>query len=282
MLKSYLTIIAIVIFLVPSIIKGQEYEVGISGGVTGYMGDLNSTNPFYFKNLGGGVLGRYNMNPTWFIQLDMNYLFLTGRDYDFNNQFQRTRNLSFNNEVKEISLKAGFNFFKYSAGRRLNKYTPYILGGVSLLMHDPYLNYSRTKIHLQKMKLEIDENQEPVKYSNLAVAIPMVIGFKYNITGSWTLGAEINYRVILNDQIDNVSKYYAYEMPQDIQSPSNSILIGNSNQPFSQADWEYLVDPSNKLQQNKTTARGDGKKFDSIATAGINLTYTFINSKCKW
>ena len=281
-MKSYLTIIAIVIFLIPTLVKGQEYEIGISEGATGYMGDLNSTNPFYFKSVGGGVLARYNMNPTWSLQLDLNYLLVRGNDSDFDNTFQQSRNLSFNNQVKEISLKAGFNFFKYSAGRNLNKYTPYLLGGISMLMHDPYLDFPGNRIYLQKMKLEIDEQQEPLNYSNVAIAVPMVVGFKYNISGPWTIGAEINYRVILNDQIDNVSKYYAVAMPQDIVYPYNSILPGNRDQPFTTADWEYLVDPSNNFQQNRTTARGDGKRFDSIVTAGINLTYTFISTKCKW
>lgn len=247
----------------------QQYEFGISAVGTGYMGDLNSTDPFYFKNLGGGLFAKYNLNPTWGIKLGYNHLFLSGDDTDFKNTNQKERRLSFNNNISELALTAEFNFFKYIAGRQLNSYTPYLVAGVTAIMHDPYVVYDGKKQFLRELQLEIDENNEPVNYGKFALSIPIGAGFKYNIKGPWSLGAEVIYRTALTDNLDNVSQYYAYSIPQ------NANIVDNTT-------WEKFADPSGNLSINGGKARGDGKKFDGYMTAGLTLTYTIISKKCYW
>lgn len=243
-------------------VYAQQYEFGVSGVTTGYMGDINSTNPFYFKNLGGGLFAKYNFDPTWGVKIGFNHLYISGSDTDF----KETRGLFFNNQVSELALTGEFNFFKYIPGRQLNRYTPYVIGGIAVIKHDPYITLRGIKTPLEPLKLEEDENKNPVSYSKFTVAIPVGVGFKYNIKGPWSIGAEIVYRTVLSDNIDNVSQYY----------PTPKLEKVNHD------DWEYLADPSNKLTLNSGKARGDGKKLDGYMTAGITLTYTIISKKCYW
>ncbi len=253
----------------------QQYEFGVSGVGTGYMGDINVSNPFYLKNLGFGLFTKYNFNPTWGIRLGYSHLYLSARDQDFKNLNQKLRNLQFNNTVSELAVTAEFNFFRYIAGRELNRYTPYILAGVAGIMHAPYVNYDAKKVLLNELYLEADKGGNPLTFSKFAVAIPLGVGFKYNIKGPWSVGAEAVYRTVLSDNIDGVSQYYLSPDKVKLPNPNKNELDIN--------DVLFLADPSaGKLQINQGTARGDGKKFDGYMTAGLTLTYTIISKKCYW
>ncbi|MDR2283389.1 MAG: DUF6089 family protein, partial [Sphingobacterium sp.] len=126
MIKIRIAILTILSFVLSGI-YAQQYEFGVSGVGTGYMGDINTATPFYFKNLGGGLFAKYNFNPTWGVRLGYNHLYLSGSDQDFKSANQKQRNFQFNNTLSELALTAEFNFFKYIAGRELNRYTPYIV-----------------------------------------------------------------------------------------------------------------------------------------------------------
>ncbi|ERJ59704.1 hypothetical protein M472_13065 [Sphingobacterium paucimobilis HER1398] len=253
-------------------IYAQQYEFGISGVGSGYMGDINTSNPFYFKNIGGGLFAKYNLNPTWGIRLGYNHLYLSAGDRDFSTQ--KYRDLQFNNAISELAITAEFNFFRYIAGRELNRYTPYILAGLAGIMHDPFLNYDSKKVLLRELKLEVDKEGTPVKYSKFAFSIPVGAGFKYNIKGPWSIGAEIVYRMALSDNIDGIGEYYSSEDAIELPSPNKNNLT--------KEDLIFLADPSRNLDLNQGRARGDGKKFDGYMTAGITLTYTIISKKCYW
>ena len=252
------------LFLLCGKVKAQQYEFGISGVATGYMGDLNPTDILYFKNAGGGLFAKYNLNPTWGIRASLNYLPLYANDYDFSNASQLNRGLLFNNNLKELSITADFNFFKYIPGREMNRYTPYLFAGLAVLHHNPYVYHNDQKIYLRDYSLEIDDNGVDVISSQWALSVPIGAGFKYNISGPWSIGAEINYRAVLSDGIDNVSKYYRYDVNRLPEA------------------WAYMVDPTSQLDRKGGTSRGNGKNIDGYMTAGITLTYTLISQKCYW
>ena len=252
------------LFLLSGNVIAQQYEFGISGVATGYMGDINPTNPLYYKNVGGGIFVKYNLNPTWGIRGSLNYLPLYANDLDFSAQDQQDRKLLFNNDLKELSITADFNFFKFIAGRPSNRYTPYLMAGLSAIQHDPYVYSGNKKVYLQDHPLEIDDKGAYIQRSKWAIGIPVGAGFKYNISGPWTIGAEVNYRTVLSDRIDNVSQYYRYEI--------NGLP----------EEWVYMADPSGQLDTKAGTSRGNGKKLDGYMTAGITLTYTLISRRCYW
>lgn len=274
LIKIRIAILTIMSFILSSV-YAQQYEFGVSGVGTGYMGDLNSTNPFYFKNIGAGLFAKYNFNPTWGVRIAYNHLYLFGDDQDFKNLNQKQRNLQFNNQISEFAITGEFNFFKYIAGRQLNRYTPYLIGGIAAIMHDPYVNYGARKIPLRELELEADESGNPVKFSKFALSVPIGVGFKYNIKGPWSIGAEAIYRTVMSDNIDAVSQYY--------WSPDNISARTSIPNGLNKDDLTFLADPSGEqLVINQGKARGDGKKFDGYMTAGITLTYTIISKKCYW
>ncbi|MDR2283783.1 MAG: hypothetical protein LBE37_11265, partial [Sphingobacterium sp.] len=152
---------------------------------------------------------------------------------------------------------------------------PYIVAGIAGIIHDPYVNYSTKKLRLRELELEADENGNAITFSKFALSVPIGAGFKYNIKGPWSIGAEVIYRTVLSDNIDAVSQYYL--------SPDNILARTSIPYDLNRDDLTFLADPSGgKLVTNGGRARGDGKKFDGYMTAGITLTYTIISKKCYW
>lgn len=264
-----------------SVAYAQQYEFSVSAVGTGYMGDINPKNPLYYNNIGASVSAKYNFNSTLGIHLAYSNLRISGSDRDNNQTFHQRRNLSFNNNLSEIALVGEFNFFRYIPGQNLNVYTPYITLGIASVFHDPYILYNDNKIMLRELQLEADAQGQSLVYNKVAFAIPVGIGFKYNIKGPWTLAADISYRTVLNDNIDNVSQYYNQLTSID-HLPRYEIVENGVKRPFNQSDWNLLADPSGMLIDNRGTSRGDGKKFDSYMTAGFKLSYTILSSKCYW
>ena len=258
---------------------GQRYEIGGSGVATGYMGDLNRVNPFYYKNFGGGIFIKYNLDPLWGIKFSANHLRLSADDLDFENGLQQKRNLKFNNQLTEMSLTAEFNFWTYSVRKRI-KWNPYISTGLAILNHDPFINYEGEKIKLRPLMLEYDNTTNGKLYSNWNIAIPLIVGIKYKLNSSWAIGAEVNYRLAFTDYLDNVSKYYPTSLPIDLSGLNVMIGPKDAKRPFDSSDWAYLADPSNNLAMNTGSARGDGKNRDGYMTAGITVTYTIFDPNC--
>lgn len=274
-----LTILILVCLSVVQL-HAQRYQIGVNGATTGYMGDLNTENPFYFKNFSGGLFVKYNLDPTWGIKLSANHLLISGDDQDFKNSFQQNRNLKFRNQVTELALAIDFNFWTYFDSRHRSKFTPYLTAGVAMIKHDPYVYYDETKIMLRPLRLEYDEATNSQLYSNWNMAIPLGIGVKYRLNSSWAIGMEANYRIAFTDYLDNVSQYYATATPTNASLPNVMVGPKSSPRPFDTNDWIYLADPSNNLPSNAGTARGDGRNKDGYMTAGITLTYTIFDPSC--
>lgn len=253
-----------------SIASAQQWEIGLNGGMTGYMGDINPSNPLYFKRIGGGIHAKYNINPTWGIRSNASFAPIYGTDEDFDALYQQQRNLKFRNNILELAVMAEFNFFKFIGGREFNNYTPYIFAGLAALHHDPYVRMANESIYLKEMELEIDEDESTITYSNLAMSIPFGAGFKYNFKGPWTFGCELMYRTVMSNYIDNIGGFYnAHVSP--ISSDKKYLRK------------HYLSDPSIKLSSNNNgTLRGSGNKFDGFMSASITLTYTFNSQSCYW
>lgn len=270
--KLVYTFLTIIGLLPISNLCAQQWEAGANIGTTGYMGDINPDNPFYFRSMGGGLSGKYNFDPTWGIKAGGNFLHVYGSDQDKSSEFHQNRNLSFQNKIVEFSVVGEFNFFKFVPGKNKLTYTPYLFAGIAGIYHSPYVTFaSGDKQALGELQLEYDVDHNPTTYGKIAIAIPFGFGFKYNIKGPWSIGAELGYRTVLSDNIDNVSKNYATTRPT--AGPGSAIGIGL---------WEDLADRSGNWATNKGKLRGDGRPHDGYMTLGLTLTYTFISQKCYW
>lgn len=251
----------------------QEWEFGLQGGTSGYMGDLNPENPLAFNDWSAGAFVKYNMNPTWGFRGNFAYANVFGYDGYSRFEQRRNRNLGFFGTLKEAALLVDFNFFKWLPQRGRIVYTPYIFAGIGGVSFDPtwYLPYTAgetpQKVSLRDTQTEFhtDDNSSP--YAAYAITIPFGAGFKYNLRGAWSVGIELAYRLALTDYLDDVSGNYPDQPPLFLPAG------------VSVSDWQYLA-YRNATSALPGTQRGDGRPYDSFMTVGITLSYTIFKGGC--
>lgn len=163
--------------LSPVALKAQEWEVGASVGTSGYMGEYNPKNILKFNSLSGSVGVKYNFNPTWGVRGNLSMMGIKGDGKHLDDPTLVNRD--FKKTLKELSLLAEFNFFKFEPNKRKAAYTPYVFAGIGGLMFD-YSNTTQFK---------------PV--------IPFGVGFKYNLKGNLTLDSHLSYRLAGTDVLDD-------------------------------------------------------------------------------
>lgn len=244
----------------------QKWEVGLGAGTTGYMGDLNPNNPFLFKNLGGSLSVKRNLDPTWGIRANASFLPISWTEGDLT---PSPFNPKFHNNVLELSILGEFHFFKFIGGGDYNPYTPYIFAGIAGIHHNPYVHIADEKINLMDLEINGDREGNAIKNNNYALSIPFGVGFKYNIKGPLTLGLELTYRTAFNNHLDAIGGYYKFQ-PIDGTKESNTMLKNYLSNSF---------DPTQTLDK---TLRGTGNKNDGYMSGFITLTYTFISQNCYW
>jgi len=196
-----LTGILLLILLSLSVSGQRSGDYGIYGGVTSYLGDINTNRLFYRPLPAGGLFYRYNLNPRQSIRTNLLIGGLKGYDSDFNNLFQIKRNDYFKGFVAEAAVQFEFNFLPYSTqGKRWN-YTPYIAAGVgiSYLDIDSYIWNPVS----QSYKL-------PVPISKFNPVIPFSIGFKVNIYKNLGLEVEYGFRKTFYDNFDGIDDEKIY------------------------------------------------------------------------
>lgn len=235
----------------------QTWEVGLTAGAMGYMGDLNP-NKFYKLNhfAAGGVVKR-NLDGYWSLKLSFLRGQISADDAQSVHQQEKDRNLNFFSPITEGSLQMEFNFLNYGFEFGQKRVTPFLSAGVSLAGFNPQTIYNGRTYQLKYYQTE-GQN-----YNTTAYAIPISTGLKYNFGRYLNIIGEVGFRSTSTDYLDDVSGEYP-----DMSgfSPLRKALSDRSVSKIGAAGSQ----------------RGDFRKKDTYLFAGITLTYTFVSQKCAF
>jgi hypothetical protein len=114
------------------------------------------------------------------------------------------RNLSFRNDIKELSFTGIFDLFENRQSfQKRPDYTPYGFLGLAAIYHNPRTLYNGSWVALQPLQTELVK-----PYSSLQVVIPMGLGFRYKLDKQWDIAFEIGWRWTFTDYLDDVSGNY--------------------------------------------------------------------------
>jgi opacity protein-like surface antigen len=262
-MPKYIT--ALLILFISLNVQAQTWEVGGGIGMAGYIGDLNVNNPV--KPSGGfaGLFVKRNFNRYLAAKLSYSFGQISGADSTSNYQQFRDRNLSFTTPLKELSLMAEFNFMSYIPDAGKNLYTPYIYAGIGVTAFAPRTMYNGDLISLRHLRTEGQATQ----YSKNTIVLPFGAGIKYNISGKWTLAADIGYRITRTDFLDDVSGSYA-----------NKNQFGNDN--LARALSDRSGEKTGVYTGKQGTQRGDYRPRDFYTFIGFTISYTFVTQQCYY
>lgn len=180
MKKTIIIILALVFSLA---IYGQKRgDLGIFGGGSYYLGEINPTIQFLETSAAFGVLYRHTFDLRWSVRGSVYYGKLAGQDKLSPFDFHQRRNHSFSLEIVDVAGMAEFNFLPYVSTSTKYNFAPYVTAGLSYMVS---LNGK-------------------VPHT---LAIPFGIGFKWNVTERMSAGCEWVWRNTFSDELDGLGDY---------------------------------------------------------------------------
>ncbi len=231
--------------------RKRYYSAGLSINAMNYFGDITPQPSFTsldikFTRINFSGYIQRRLYPGITGRLAFSYGRVKGEDASVSpakprwehNQFRYIRNLSFRNDLYELSAIGLFDFVKnrgvfYSRPKRV---IPYLTAGLAVFYHNPEaiapaqdqlgnpLAEAGEWVKLQPLGTE-GQGYEPYtryniqvndtltygggrKYSKVQVAFPLGFGLRYKLSSRWDVAFEVSYRFTLTDYLDDVSRSY--------------------------------------------------------------------------
>ncbi len=208
--------------------SAQINELGVFLGGANYVGDIGLTNYINPEKVAFGAIYKWNMKTRYALRASVIHGKFVASDLDLSSGGRRARGLSFENSVTELAAGLEFNFFDFDLHAERPVYTPYVSVGLAAFFYDGlFYNTSGTLLSAG---------------NETGLSIPMIVGFKTNISRSLVLAAEIGARYTFTDGLDGSNP--------DFFDGVNNIRVGNVNSD----DWYVFT--------------------------GVSLTYAFTKKPC--
>lgn len=190
------------------------------------------------------------------------------------------RNLSFRSPISEFSLIAEihplFIFGKYDDDHEPPRLSPYALIGIGYFSFNPQAKLGNVWVDLQPLHLEgqgFKEYPDRPNYSLQQINIPVGAGFRYELSPIINVRAEVVYRVLSTDYLDDVSQ-------TDYVDPSlfaNYLSGSKLTNALLLYDRRYELNPAN----NGPAERGHSGHKDSYFSFNLKVGITFGRERIR-
>ena len=277
MIKKIICSVLFLAFFGSIMAQSEEYvqqgEFGVTVGAAHYFGDLNTRAGLNRPKPAIGLFFRKQFGNYVGLRIAGHYAQLGYSDIYSKNEYQQSRNLSFNTNIWEIAAMGDFNFFKFLPNNPDYVFTPYITLGVGVFTYDPYAYLNDKKEFLRPLGTEgqtigyLGRKQ----YSTMALCIPFGAGVKYNLTEKLNISFEISHRYTFTDYLDDVSTTYV--------GANNFPLSGNGPTAKLLQDRSYEIDPNNIIGI-EGRQRGLSKQKDQYMIVELGLSFNISTYKC--
>lgn len=248
----------------------QNGEWGLSVGMAHYFGDINNRGSINRPKLSGGAFFRKQFGNYVGMRVAGHYARVGYSDVHSNNEYQKTRNLSFNSNIFEFTVQGDFNFFKFIPMDGYHIFTPYATLGVGVFNYDPYAYLNDEKIYLRPLNTEGQTFYEDRKaYGTMALCFPIGFGLKYAMTDKVNIFFEVTHRFTTTDYLDDVSKTYVGI--DKFPAPSGKSIAGIMQ------DRSYVNGEPIGIEGRQ---RGFSKQKDQYATAEFGISFNISSYKC--
>ncbi|HAI75126.1 MAG TPA: hypothetical protein DCM08_02680 [Microscillaceae bacterium] len=238
---------------------------GFQAGIANYFGDIYAD--FSMTRPAVGVFISRKLSPHWHARLSLSWARLIGDDSKAPaNTLVYARNLSFRNDVKELTV-TGIYEFGSSFGRygRRRTFAPYVFGGLALIHHNPQAGIEGGRwVDLQPLGTE-GQGRPGYRslYSKIQAAVPLGVGLRIRVSDRMDVGVETGLRLLLFQYIDDVGGRYA--RPDDLNSPLAARLANRTLDPIAVSSGQTRDLTSTLAALGTTTYTGvNGVNYDSL------------------
>lgn len=162
-------------------IAPYKFDFGGSLGMSGYIGDLNSGNPFRHPGFTVDARSAYIIDTRWSLRASFSTMGLKGSSDDITNVLPEGEHYDFTSQVYDLGFRGEFNFFSYGISetyKRLRRWSPYLALGIGLSM------------------ASADGN------TAIAPSVPMAVGVRYKLKERVNLFGEFSMTKVFSDHVD--------------------------------------------------------------------------------
>lgn len=186
MKRTIIAIVTTVLAVATSLpLKAQEeaykWDAGISLGMSGYLGEANSSSLYKHPGFAAALSMRYLINTRWALRGVLSTMSLSGNSADMENVFPGGQTYEFSSQIYDFGVRAEANFFNYGIGetyKKLRRWTPYTAIGVGATLSSAGGD------------------------TFIAVNVPMSVGVKYKLRERLNLGLEWTMTKVFGDNVD--------------------------------------------------------------------------------
>jgi len=260
----------------------QQGEFGVTIGAAHYFGDINTRAALNRPKPALGLFFRKQFGNYVGMRVAAHYAQVGYSDIYSKNDYQKTRNLSFNSNIWELAVQGDFNFFKFVPGDPDHLFTPYVTLGAGVFSYDPYAYLDGKKEFLRPLGTEgqIAGYKGRKQYSTMAFCFPLGAGVKYNINEKMNLSFEISQRFTTTDYLDDVSTTYVGANNASVIFPA--LPNGDPSTAYKLQDrsTEVLGTSVQPLGFGEGRQRGFSKQRDQYIFAEIGISFNISSYKC--
>lgn len=162
-------------------VESYKFDFGGGLGISGYLGDANTSNVYAHPGFAFNFEGRYLMDTRWALRAQLTYASISGNSGDMENVYPGHAVYDFKANLYDLGFRGEFNFFGYGIGetyKRLKRWTPFMSLGVGV------------SVSSCGGKTAAGFN------------IPMGFGFKYKLKRRVNLSAEFTMTKVFSDKMD--------------------------------------------------------------------------------
>ncbi len=291
-------------------------SISFSLNALNYYGDLapspsSFSTDISFTKPGFGISYTHRFGPRYSVMAQFMFATIKGSDVESADQgdqsngiYRYKRNLSFRNQIKELSVVGIFDLFdNQQTYMSRAKWTPYAYIGIALFLHNPEaiapaadlqgnaLADAGQYVDLQPLGTEgqhatlspTDVNSGIQPYSLVQIAIPFGLGARFRLTDVLDLSADIGFRYTFTDYLDDVSANYVdltklnSPLAQSMSYRTNELYNNNPPNPTPSGIPGVNVEAGygTEYPDNK---RGGKKDNDVYMVTSVRLSY-IINAK---
>ena len=268
--------------MLPALGFSQYYwDYGTRIGASNYLGDIGglekTAQPWILDmkvketRWNTGAYIRYKIRDPFSIEADLDYLRIQGADSLSTNPGRRGRNLSFRNDIFDLSVKGLWTFYENpdlgSVYTYRNAFASYLFLGVSVFHQNPKALGDPPGGHGQGWYALRPLETEGKKYSLVQVGIPMGMGFNFTFSKTFRLGWDLTWTETFTDYLDDISGKYPTAAQAATMSPE-ALYFSNRAYPGSVSNTDVAL--NNYGNGNK---RGNPSHHDSFLTAVATFGY---------
>ncbi|HEX4887129.1 MAG TPA: DUF6089 family protein [Luteibaculaceae bacterium] len=224
MIVRYIGLIGVFTLLGGQMARCQQRELGITGGVMSYLGELNQR-PYTDLRPAIGVSYRttYQNRISWEHHLIAGRI--GGADSLQSDPLQFNRNLHFRSNLIELGTQLEINYFEYQMGSKRRFFSPYLFFGFSAFYSNPEANANGQWFKLRAIGTEGQNLPGGKKYNLINFAVPVGAGFKISLGSRVSFAIFTGFRKTFFDHLDDVAGTYA---DPELFRPEEAVFVDRS------------------------------------------------------